>query len=43
MTAFVVGVAGGSGSGKTTVAESVAAALPAGWIAVLPADAHSTR
>ncbi|MBN2574804.1 MAG: uridine kinase [Deltaproteobacteria bacterium] len=40
MTALLVGIAGGSGSGKTALAEGVAAALPAGQAAVLPADAY---
>jgi len=37
---LLVGVAGGSGSGKTALAEGVAAALPAGQTVVVPADAY---
>jgi uridine kinase len=40
VTSFLVGIAGGSGSGKTALAEGVAAALPAGQAAVVPADAY---
>lgn len=35
---FVMGIAGGTGSGKTTVAKNVAAALPAGAVVVLEHD-----
>jgi uridine kinase len=40
VTPFLVGLAGGSGSGKTTAAEGLAAALPAGFCVVVPADAY---
>jgi uridine kinase len=40
VTSFLVGIAGGSGSGKTALAEGVAAALPAGQAVVVPADAY---
>jgi uridine kinase len=40
MKPIVFGVAGGSGSGKTTVAESVLAQLGTGQIAHLPHDAY---
>jgi len=35
---FVIGVAGGTGSGKTTLTRNIIAALPAGQVAVLRAD-----
>lgn len=35
-----MGIAGGSGSGKTTVAERVAAALPAGSVTIVEHDAY---
>lgn len=38
MAAYVVGVAGGTGSGKTTVAERIAAALPADKVCVVQHD-----
>jgi uridine kinase len=37
-TTLVMGIAGGTGSGKSTVAENVARALPAGSVAVLEHD-----
>jgi uridine kinase len=37
---FVVGITGGSGSGKTTVVERVLRALPAELVAFLPHDAY---
>jgi uridine kinase len=37
---FVVGIAGGTGSGKTTVAERVAAGLPPGAAVILDHDAY---
>src|SRR5262249_24111891 len=37
---LVVGIAGGTGSGKTTVAKTIAAALPAGRAAMLELDAY---
>lgn len=37
---FVVGIAGGSGSGKTTVVERILRALPAEQVAFLPHDAY---
>jgi uridine kinase len=37
---FVLGIAGGTGSGKTTVAEGLVAGLPAGSVVVLDHDAY---
>jgi uridine kinase len=37
---YVVGIAGGTGSGKTTVAERLAAALPAGRCVTIDHDAY---
>lgn len=37
---FVIGVAGGSGSGKTTVAAQLVAALPGTAVAALPMDSY---
>jgi uridine kinase len=37
---FVLGVAGGTGSGKTTIAESVIEALPKGAAVLIPSDAY---
>lgn len=38
MSAYVVGVAGGTGSGKTTIAEHIALALPSEHVCVLQHD-----
>jgi uridine kinase len=40
MAPFLVGIAGGSGSGKTALAEAVAAAVGPGQATVVPADAY---
>ena len=40
MTPFIVGIAGGSGSGKSTVARHVALALPASSVAFIDMDAY---
>jgi uridine kinase len=40
MSALVVGIAGGTGSGKTTVAKTIAAALPASGVAMVEFDAY---
>ena len=40
LTPFVVGIAGGSGSGKSTVARLVAQALPAASVAFIDMDAY---
>ena len=40
MTPFIVGIAGGSGSGKSTVARLVAQALPATSVAFIDMDAY---
>lgn len=40
MRAFVVGIAGGTGSGKTTVARRIAAALPAVSVTTIEHDAY---
>lgn len=37
---FVIGIAGGTGSGKTTIAEKIAASVPVGTATVLPHDAY---
>lgn len=40
MRAFMVGIAGGTGSGKTTVAKRIAAALPASAVTTIEHDAY---
>jgi uridine kinase len=40
MSSLVVGIAGGTGSGKTTVAKTIAAALPAAGVAMIEYDAY---
>jgi len=40
VAALLVGIAGGSGSGKTALAERVATALPPGIVVIVPADAY---
>jgi uridine kinase len=40
MSSLVVGIAGGTGSGKTTVAKTIAAALPAEHVAMIEYDAY---
>jgi uridine kinase len=40
MGSLVVGIAGGTGSGKTTVAKTIAAALPASRVAMIEYDAY---
>jgi uridine kinase len=40
MGSLVVGIAGGTGSGKTTVAKTIAASLPAGGVASIEFDAY---
>jgi uridine kinase len=40
MGALVVGIAGGTGSGKTTVAKTIASALPADRVAMIEYDAY---
>ena len=40
MTVFVLGIAGGTGSGKTTIAENVIAALPRGAAVLIESDAY---
>jgi uridine kinase len=40
MSALVVGIAGGTGSGKTTVAKTIAAALPIDQVAMVEYDAY---
>ncbi|MCA9696609.1 MAG: uridine kinase [Myxococcales bacterium] len=39
-TSLVIGIAGGSGSGKSTVADAVASALPQGRVATLRHDSY---
>ncbi len=36
----VIGIAGGTGSGKTTVVKRIAEALPSGMVAVVPLDSY---
>ena len=40
MTPLVIGIAGGTGSGKTTIAEKLAAAIPPGRCALIDHDAY---
>lgn len=40
MAALVVGIAGGTGSGKTTIAHAIAASLPSDRVAILEHDAY---
>ena len=40
MSVFVLGIAGGTGSGKTTIAASVIAALPQGAAVLIESDAY---
>jgi len=40
VSVFVLGIAGGTGSGKTTVAQNVIAALPAGAAVLIDSDAY---
>ena len=37
---IIIGIAGGSGSGKTTVVKKIVEALPAGEVSVLPQDSY---
>ena len=37
---FIVGIAGGTGSGKTTVVNKIIKKLPAGEVVVIPQDAY---
>jgi uridine kinase len=37
---FIIGIAGGSGSGKTTVVKKIIKRLPVGKVAVLPQDSY---
>lgn len=38
--AIIIGVAGGTGSGKTTVVNKIVASLPQGYVAVVPLDSY---
>jgi uridine kinase len=40
MSSLVVGIAGGTGSGKTTVAKTIGASLPQGGVAMIEFDAY---
>jgi uridine kinase len=40
MGSLVVGIAGGTGSGKTTVAKTIASSLPSGGVAMIEFDAY---
>src|SRR5580692_2547294 len=40
MASLVVGIAGGTGSGKTTVAKTIAGSLPPGGVAMVEFDAY---
>jgi len=37
---FIIGIAGGTGSGKTTVVKKIVEALPEGSVAVIPQDSY---
>jgi uridine kinase len=37
---YVIGIAGGTGSGKTTIAQSIAASLPDGTVTIIDHDAY---
>lgn len=37
---LIIGIAGGTGSGKTTVVNKIINSLPAGEVAVLPQDSY---
>ena len=37
---IIIGIAGGTGSGKTTVVREIVASLPEGEVAVLPLDSY---
>ncbi len=37
---FIIGIAGGTGSGKTTVVKKIVEALPKGSVAVIPQDSY---
>jgi len=37
---FIIGIAGGTGSGKTTVVRKIMEALPAGHVALIPQDSY---
>jgi uridine kinase len=37
---FIIGIAGGTGSGKTTVVRKVIASLPKGQVAIIPQDSY---
>lgn len=37
---LIIGIAGGTGSGKTTVVNKIVASLPAGEVAVIPQDSY---
>lgn len=39
-TMIIIGIAGGTGSGKTTVVREIVASLPEGEVAVLPLDSY---
>ena len=38
---LIIGIAGGTGSGKTTVVRKIIESLPAGQTAVIPQDSYS--
>jgi len=37
---LIIGIAGGTGSGKTTVVRKITERLPAGEVAILPQDSY---
>ena len=37
---LIIGIAGGTGSGKTTVVNKIIASLPPGEVAVMPQDSY---
>lgn len=40
MTMLIIGIAGGTGSGKTTVVNKIISSFPAGEVAVIPQDSY---
>ena len=37
---YIIGIAGGTGSGKTTVARKIIESLPKGEVALIPQDSY---
>ena len=40
MPMYIIGIAGGTGSGKTTVARKIIESLPKGEVALIPQDSY---